>query len=138
MSTQEQLDNPIEQKNSHSTDGTADLNNILQDLNAASEDILLSMVATTDGLTISTLGAVYDDNKVGAMCSELLTVCARSAKELEQGDINEMFLRCSDSNILLIPSGTMVVLALITKPEINLGLLLIEAERAAKAISLCL
>ena len=138
MSTKEPLSNPIEHSTPLSTGGTADLNRILKDLNAASEDILLSMIATVDGLTITTLGAVYDDHKVGAMCSELLAVCARSAKELEQGDINEMFLRCSDSNILLIPSGTMVVLALMTKPEINLGLLLIEADRAAKAISLCL
>ena len=130
--------NTHEQQDPLSSDGTADVNNILKDLNAASEDILLSMVATVDGLTITTLGDVYDDNKVGAMCSELLTVCARSAKELQQGNINEMFLRCSDSNIFLIPSGTMVVLAIITKPEINLGLLLIEAERAAKAISSCL
>ena len=130
--------NTNEQQDPLSTDGTTDVNNILKDLNAASEDILLSMVATVDGLTITSLGAVYDDNKVGAMCSELLTVCARSAKELQQGNINEMFLRCSDSNIFLIPSGTMVVLAIITKPEINLGLLLIEAERAAKAISSCL
>lgn len=137
MNNEGQLGNSTKQENLPSTSGTADIDNILKDMNAASDEILLSMVATTDGLTITTLGAVYDEQKVGAMCSELLAVCAKSAKELQLGDINEMFLRCSDSNMLIIPAGQMVVLALMTKQEINLGLLLIEAERAAKAISLC-
>lgn len=135
MSTKYQITNPDEQPVYH---GTTEVNNILQELNATSKDILLSMVITLDGLTITSSGTTFDEAKTGAMCSELLTVCKKSAKELEQGNINEMLLRCTDSNILLMPSGTMLFLALMTKPEINLGLLLIEVKRAAKAISACL
>ncbi|MCK5697741.1 MAG: roadblock/LC7 domain-containing protein [Gammaproteobacteria bacterium] len=113
--------------------GTEALNNVLLDLNASCDDILLSMITTSDGLTISSIGNTHED-KVSAMCSELLTVCSRSAKALKQGDVNEMLLRCSDTNMLLVPVGNLMVLALITKQEMNLGLLFIEAQRAKQAI----
>jgi len=112
------------------------LHNILVDLNASCDEILLSMITTSDGLTISSIGNMHED-KVSAMCSELLTVCSRSAEALKQGEVNEMLLRCSETNMLLMPTGKMVVLALITQQEINLGLLFIEAQRAKKAIITC-
>ena len=118
-------------------ESSVQIENILQDLHAVSTDILLSLVTTWDGLTITTHNNLSDndDHTMAAMTSELLSVCKRSAQALESGDVNEMLLHCSKNNILLMPSGTIVVLALITKPEINLGLLLIEARRAAQAIA---
>ena len=137
LNTNEQPSTLVEQPSS-TNDGMSQINSILEDLHTTSEDILYSTVVTTDGLTIMTRGTDYDDNQMGAMCSELLSVCERSARNLEQGTINDMFLRCSEGTILLVPSGTMIVLALITRPHINLGLLFIEAERAAKAIADCM
>ena len=118
-------------------DSSKQLDNILQDLHAASDDILLSLVTTWDGLTITTHNNLSDndDQTMAAMTSELLSVCKRSAQALESGELHEMFLHCSENNILLMPSGSIVVLALITRPDINLGLLFIEARRAAQAIS---
>ena len=142
MQTNEQLITPHVEKaedtaSLDTNDSSIQIEKILQDLHSVSDDILLSLVTTWDGLTISTHNNLSnnDDQTMAAMTSELLSVSKRSAQALESGDVNEMLLHCSKNNILLMPSGSIVVLALITKPDINLGLLFIEARRAAQAVA---
>ena len=142
MQTNEQLITPHAEKAEDTTSTAIDessmqIENILQDLHSVSDDILLSLVTTWDGLTISTHNNLSenDDQTMAAMTSDLLSVSKRSAQALQSGDVNEMLLHCSKNNVLLMPSGSIVVLALITKSDINLGLLFIEARRAAQAIA---
>ena len=124
----------IEPINTLSTGGTEELNSILEDLQSACLDIQLSMIATTDGLTMSSLGTVLDPDQVGAMCSELQTVCNKTANELQQGVLEQMLLKCSDGYMLVTTAGDHAVLAIMTKPSINLGFLIIESQRAADQI----
>lgn len=124
----------IEPINTLSTGGTEELNSILEDLQSACLDIQLSMIATTDGLTMSSLGTVLDPDQVGAMCSELQTVCNKTANELQQGILEQMLLKCSDGYMLVTTAGDHAVLAIMTKPSINLGFLIIESQRAADQI----
>lgn len=128
----------IEPLNTLSTGGTEELNNILEDLLSVCLDIQLSMIATTDGLTMASLGTVLDPDQVGAMCSELQTVCNKTANELQQGILKQMLLKCSDGYMLVTTAGDHAVLAIMTKPSINLGFLIMESERAADLIKLSL
>jgi len=117
-----------------STGGTEDMVEILKDMNSQCREIQLSMVSTADGLTMSAVGTVLDPDQVGAMCTELMTVCNKAAKELEQGDLQQMILRCSEGCMFLMPAGKHAVLALMSVPDVNLGLLMLEAQRAATLI----
>jgi len=117
-----------------STGGTEDMVNILKDMNNQCREIQLSMVSTADGLTMSAVGTVLDPDQVGAMCTELITVCNKAARELEQGNLEQMILRCSDGCMFLMPAGEHAVLAIMSVPDVNLGLLVLEAQRAARLI----
>jgi len=114
-----------------STGGTEDIVSILKDMNNQCREIQLSMISTADGLTMSAVGTVLDPDQVGAMCTELMTVCNKAAKELEQGDLQQMILRCTNGCMFLMPAGDQAVLAIMSVPDVNLGLLILEAERAA-------
>ena len=116
------------------TSGTENITGILKDMNAQCREIQLSMVSTTDGLTMTAVGTVIEPDQVGAMCTELITVCNKAAKQLEQGELQQMILRCSEGCLFLMPAGELAVLAIMSVPDVNLGLLILEAERAATLI----
>jgi predicted regulator of Ras-like GTPase activity (Roadblock/LC7/MglB family) len=124
----------IEPINSLPTGGTEELDSILKELHSVCLEIQLSMIATQDGLTMASLGTVVEPDQVGAMCSELQTVCDKTAFQLEQGILDQMLLKCSDGYLLLTTAGEHAILAIMTKPHSNLGLLFLESQRAAKAI----
>lgn len=127
-------DSLFEPKQSISTGGTEELNSVLVELNRFCPDIQLSMVSTQDGLTMSALGTVIDPDQVGAMCTELLAVCNKASRELERGELEQMLLRCSAGCLFLMPAGGQAVLAIMATQNVNLGMLIIEAERAAAEI----
>jgi len=116
------------------TSGTENITDILKDMNTQCRDIQLSMVSTSDGLTMTAVGTVIDPDQVGAMCTELITVCNKAARQLEQGELQQMILRCSEGCLFLMPAGEMAVLAIMSVPDVNLGLLILEAQRAAELI----
>jgi len=124
----------IEPVSSMSTGGTEELNTILDDLHQVCLEIQLSMIATRDGLTMASLGAVIDPVTVGAMCSELQAVCDKTALQLQQGELEQVLLRSSRGYLLLTTAGDHAVLAIMAKPESNLGMIFIESQRAANAI----
>jgi len=128
---QDKLINP---GNEISTGGTEDLHIILEDMNSACRDIRLSMLTTADGLIMTAVGTVLDPEQVGAMCTELITVCHKAAKQLEQGELEQMIIRCSEGCMFLMPAGEFAVLAIMCTPDINLGLLMLEAQRSASLI----
>lgn len=128
----------IEPISSLPTGGTEELDRILKDLHSTCLDAQLSMIATQDGLTMASLGTVIDPDQVGAMCTELQAVCKKTARELEQGILEQMLLKCSDGYLLLSTAGDHAILAVMTKPGANLGMVFLESQRAAKAIQFSL
>lgn len=128
----------IDSSQQMSTGGTEELTAILQDLHKGCTEIQLSMIATQDGLTMASFGSVFDPDEVGAMCSELQMICHKTADQLQQGVLEQVLLKCSDSFMLVITAGESAILAVMTTPDSNLGITFIEAERASKAIKLLL
>lgn len=114
--------------------GTEELQQILDNLNRACKDIQLSMVSTRDGLTMTSLGSVLDPERVGAMCSEFLAVCEKTAIELQRGTLEQMLVKCSDGCLVLMSAGDQAVLAIMTRQDANLGMIFLEGGRAAEEI----
>lgn len=104
---------------------------ILQELHEESKDVQVSMVVSRDGLTMTVVGVVVDTDKVGAMCSDLLRLCHSAALELQRGNVEHVLMKASHGYMLLTPAGEQAMLAVMARPDSNLGMLLIDTRRAA-------
>ena len=107
---------------------------ILNKLHMESKDVQVSMVVTGDGLTMVVVGGITHPDSVGAMCSDLLRLCHSAALELERGHVEHVLMKANQGYMLLTPAGDKAMLAVMARPDTNLGMLLIDAQRAAAAI----
>ena len=109
---------------------------VLSDLNNTSVDIIASAVISTDGLPIATLLPNHlNADRVGAMSATVLALGNRSVHELACGELDQVMVKGKNGYILLSQAGDNAVLALIAKESGKLGLILLDAKRAAKHIA---
>lgn len=108
---------------------------VLSDLNSSSVDIISSAVISTDGLPIAhLLPNNIDPDRVGAMSAALLALGNRTAHELACGELEQVIVKGRLGYILLIQAGATNVLCLTAKESAKLGLILLDARRAARSI----
>jgi uncharacterized protein len=113
------------------------LTTILADLNDTSLDIEASALISTDGLIIaSVLSADIDEDRVGAMSAAMLSLGDRTAQELKRGALEQILLKGAKGYVLMTTTyaGTDAVLTVLTKPNAKLGMLFLDAKRAAERI----
>lgn len=109
---------------------------ILNDLNGSSGDIEASAVISTDGLMIaSVLPAGLDEDRVGAMNAAMLTLGDRSAEELSRGELEQVMVKGREGYILMTHAGAEAVLSVLAKASAKLGLIFLDAKRAAESIA---
>lgn len=109
---------------------------ILRELNGKSADMEASAVISRDGLSVAAvLGEGVDPDRLSAMCAALLGLADTTAKELERGELKQVLLHGTKGVLLLVHIGTTHVLALAAKPNINLGMVLLEARKTAQHLS---
>ncbi len=109
---------------------------ILNDLNGSSGDIEASAVISTDGLMIaSVLPAGMDEDRVGAMNAAMLTLGDRSAQELGRGELEQVMVKGKEGYILMTHAGEDAVLSVLAKANAKLGLIFLDARRAAESIT---
>lgn len=112
------------------------LKSILSDLNGASADIEASAVISSDGLTMAAiLPQDVDEDRVGAMAAAMLSLGERTARELSRGDLDQVMVKGENGYILMSHAGEDAVLTIIARKESKLGLIFLDAKRAAKAIA---
>ena len=101
------------------------LTSILAELNATSADIEACAVLSTDGLMIaSLLPQGLDPDRVGAM-----------AAELSRGDLEQVMIKGGHGYVLMTHAGADAVLTVLANPQAKLGLIFLDAKRAAEQIS---
>jgi predicted regulator of Ras-like GTPase activity (Roadblock/LC7/MglB family) len=109
---------------------------ILNALSSSSGDIEASAVVSTDGLMIASNFPVgLDEDRVAAMSAALLAMGERTARELERGDLDQVFIKGEQGNIVMLAAGADGVLTTLTSPNAKLGLVFLDMKRAAKEIS---
>ncbi len=107
---------------------------ILTDLNGGSTDIEASALISTDGLIISSaLSPGMDEDRISAMVAAMLSLGERTAAELSRGNLEQVMISGAQGYVLIIHAGSDAVLCTIAGKAIKLGLLFIDASRAAKA-----
>ncbi|MEJ2398379.1 MAG: roadblock/LC7 domain-containing protein, partial [Gammaproteobacteria bacterium] len=108
---------------------------ILGRLNSVSKEIEASAVMTRDGLTLAS--KIRDDvnqDRLGAMCASLLSLSDKTAKELSRGKLKQVLLEGDQGCVLIVHIGQRAVLAVVSKPSSNLGMVFVEARKVARDI----
>ncbi|HFB5240215.1 TPA: hypothetical protein ACFKZD_07835 [Neisseria gonorrhoeae] len=109
---------------------------ILEDLNNTSTDIIASAVISTDGLPMATmLPSHLNSDRVGVISATLLALGSRSVQELACGELEQVMIKGKSVYILLSQAGKDAVLVLVAKETGRLGLILLDAKRAARHIA---
>jgi predicted regulator of Ras-like GTPase activity (Roadblock/LC7/MglB family) len=114
------------------------LHDILTDLHRSTTEITLSMIATNDGLAMITQGSIDNEDHAAALCAELAALCQQAADDFHTGKVETLLTGGSDGVLLLLRVNDNVMLAMTAHSEANLGFLMLEGERAAKAIAAAL
>ncbi|MCF6312680.1 MAG: roadblock/LC7 domain-containing protein [Verrucomicrobiales bacterium] len=112
------------------------LNTILNTLSASSGDIEASAVISSDGLMIaSNFPADLDEDRVAAMAAALLSMGERAASELSRGDLDQIFIKASIGNLILVTAGDEGILTTLTTANAKLGLVFLDMRRAAEEVA---
>ncbi len=111
------------------------LRSILSELNGTSADIEASAVISSDGLTMAALlPQDVDEDRVGAMAAAMLSLGERTSRELVRGDLEQVMVKGENGYILMSHAGRDAVLTVIARKDAKLGLIFLDAKRAAKNI----
>ena len=115
---------------------TQRLQETIENLVSGTPDITGCAVVTDDGLLIgSVLPADTDEESVGGMAAVLLSLGTRVTYELDLGDVEQMLIRGSKANTLMVECGEGALLIVLMTRRAKLGLVFIDVRRAAKTLS---
>lgn len=110
------------------------LEKILNSLGKAG-DILGSAVISADGLPIASV--IQGDADIGtfaAMSAAAIGAAETAAVELDLGILKQLILDAEKGKVITISAGKDALLVVLTRSEINLGLVLLEMGRASTKI----
>lgn len=111
------------------------LNAILASLSASSGDVEACAVVSSDGLMMaSNFPAGLDEDRMGAMAAALLAMGERTSKELNRGDLEQVFVRGRSGLVVMMNAGTEGVLIALCGKNAKLGLIFLDMHRAAQEI----
>jgi uncharacterized protein len=108
----------------------------LRDLQAGTPDIEASAVVSVDGLIMaSSLPAGVDEDRISAMSAAMLSLGDRIASELSRGQLDQVYIRGSHGIIVLLAVGEDAVLTILARSTAKLGLIFLDANRAAEDLA---
>ncbi len=111
------------------------LMNILGDLRKVG-DVEGSSVVSRDGLIIaSDLLADVDTKTFAAMSAAMTGAAETAASELKRGNPDQIIVDSKLGSIIAIGAGKKAILVCLIKPKSNLGLGLLNMDKARKKIS---
>ncbi len=104
----------------------------LRDLQANTPEVEASAVVSVDGLIMaSSLPAGVEDDRVSAMSAAMLSLGERIAQELGRGMLEQVYVHGNTGYVLLLAVGNEAVLTVLAREAAKLGLVFLEARRAA-------
>ncbi len=108
----------------------------LRDMRSSTPDIEASAIVSVDGLILaSDLPATVEEDRVSAMSAAMLSLGERIAGELGRGDLDQVYIRGDEGYVFLMAAGEEAVLTILARREAKLGLVLLDAKRAARDIA---
>lgn len=105
----------------------------LRDLQAGTPDIEASAVVSVDGLIMaSSLPSGVDEDRISAMSAAMLSLGDRIASELSRGKLERVYISGDAGIIVLMAVGEEAVLTVLARSTAKLGLIFLDARRAAE------
>ncbi|MFC3834633.1 MULTISPECIES: roadblock/LC7 domain-containing protein [Deinococcus] len=112
------------------------LDTALSALRRAMPDVRGALVATSDGLPIAkSFSDNTDASRVAAMAATANGLGKRISDTLGTGTLSEMSVAGHSGQVFFYTAGARAVLAVVTPPDANLGLLHMEARETAQAVA---
>ncbi|MFX1464767.1 MAG: roadblock/LC7 domain-containing protein [Promethearchaeota archaeon] len=114
---------------------TDKLEAVLKKLLSNNREMTLAIITSMEGLPItSILPRGYNETRLSAMIATLLSLSERTVIDMEIGIFNQIFVKGLDG-YLLIFDAEIAVLAVSTTEKVQLGLVILECERASYEIA---
>ncbi len=111
------------------------IQSVLKDLVTNTPDVEGAAMVSVDGLVIaSVLPAGTDEDRVSAMAAALLSLGERTVTELQRGSLEQVYVKGGEGYIILMQAGSECVLEVITGAAAKLGMVLLDAKRAAQQL----
>jgi predicted regulator of Ras-like GTPase activity (Roadblock/LC7/MglB family) len=112
------------------------IEDILKNLRTVTPDVEGAVLVDKDGLPIaSVLASGVDDSHVAAMAAAILGIGGRVVQELQKGGLNRVLIQGEEGYILFVGAGKETVLTVLTTERAKLGMIFLDANRAAKQIA---
>ena len=107
--------------------------NVLGDLNKTS-GVKGSMLVGSDGIIIAAdLDSRLEDETVGAMAASIISNVTKALERLKQENLERVTIEADGGKIFLSDAG-IGILAVVTEPSINVGLVRLEIKNAVSQI----
>ena len=111
------------------------LADILNNLRSSSPDIVGAAVVSIDGFVMaSVLPSERDEDVLSAMSAAMLGIGERIARELMHSDMRQLFVKSDAGYVVLNAAGAEAILVTLLNAKAKLGLVFLDAGRAAKAV----
>ena len=112
------------------------LHEIVAGLTSEVVDIKGAILASRDGLAIASSFEGDDTtSRVAAMAATVFALGARVVESTGLGTFEETVIQSADGVFVAYNAGDRAVLALLARPEANLGLVHLEARRTAEVVA---
>jgi uncharacterized protein len=107
----------------------------LRKLQAVATDVEAAAIISLDGLILtSTLPADTDEDRLSAMSASLLMLAERISLDMGRGMLEQVFIRGTEGDVLLMAVGDHAVLTVLSKRDAKLGMLIYYMRRVANQL----
>jgi len=111
------------------------VNRVLRNLQAGTPDVEACALVSEDGLMIaSALPQHVDETRVAGMTATLASLGIRAAEELERGEVEQVFVKGKNGYAMMFQASDNSLLLVLTSKNAKLGLIFLDAQRAAAQI----
>jgi predicted regulator of Ras-like GTPase activity (Roadblock/LC7/MglB family) len=112
------------------------LKSVLTDLSSSSDDIEACAVVSIDGLLMaSNFAEDMDVEKIASMTAALLAMGERTARELNRGHLEQVFVRGANGLVILMSAGDELVLVTLCSIDAKMGAIFLNMNSAAAEIA---
>ena len=111
------------------------LQHVLDELQDEVSDVQGAMLASRDGLPIVSTMDPNDASRVAAMAATVLALGARVVETTGLGSFDEAVIQSDNGTFVVYDAGEYAALAVMAQARANLGLVHIEARRAAEVLA---
>ncbi len=109
------------------------LNNVLDDLQAKSADIVLAAFIASDGMVVaSSLPDHQNRERIGTIAAAILALGARATHELDCGKLKQLMVGGEHGNLLIMRAGPETMLVTAIRINANLDFVIKDVSRAAQ------